>query len=150
MSFSTINPVTGQIIKEYEEFSFDDIDRIIKQSHNAFLGWKRTSFAERSELMQNATNILRENKNQYGELMALEMGKPLAQGIAEAEKCAWVCEHYAENAEWHLSDEIIKTEMAKSYVSFKPLGVVLAIMPWNFPFWQVTFMGPLDEIPKNL
>jgi len=93
--------------------------------------------------MKRAAAILRERKHQLARLMALEMGKPLKQGIAQAEKCAWVCDYYAENAELHLAPDVIKTEGLKSYVAFEPLGVVLAVMPWNFPFWQVfRFVAP--------
>ncbi len=137
MSITTINPATEEILNEFEEHSFDEINRIIGKASIAQKSWKEKSFSERAKLMLNASSILRKRKNELAELMALEMGKPLAQGISEVEKCAWVCEYYAENAERQLKDEHIKTEMSKSYVSFQPVGVVLAIMPWNFPFWQV-------------
>ena len=87
--------------------------------------------------MKKAAAILRERKAEFARLMAIEMGKPLKQGVAEAEKCAWACEYYADNAEAYLAPEITKTDASKSYVAFDPLGVVLAVMPWNFPFWQV-------------
>jgi len=137
MSFKTINPATEEILKEYQEMSYSEIDEIIIKSNNCFKHWRKTSFSERSKLMLNAASILRKRKNEYAELMALEMGKPLAQGISEAEKCAWVCEYYAENVTLQLQDEPIKTEMSDSFVTYQPIGTVLAIMPWNFPFWQV-------------
>ncbi|OGU12057.1 MAG: succinate-semialdehyde dehydrogenase [Ignavibacteria bacterium GWB2_35_12] len=137
MSIITINPATEEILNEYDEFTFEQINESIHQANQAHEIWKNTTFSERSKFMLNAASILRNKRNEYAELMALEMGKPLAQGLSEADKCAWVCEYYAENAEQHLKDEHIKTEMTKSYVTFNPLGVVLAIMPWNFPFWQV-------------
>lgn len=137
MSFKTINPATEQIIKEYDELSADEIKQKINKTHAAYEDWRRTDFALRKELMLKAAGILRGKKNKYAELMAVEMGKPFQQGVAEAEKCAWACDYYAENAEAQLADLDIKTEMTRSYAAFRPIGPVLAIMPWNFPFWQV-------------
>jgi len=133
----SINPYNGEIIKEYQEMSLDEIGQIIEQAQESFLTWRNVSFEKKSAFMKRAAKILRENSREYGKLMALEMGKPIKDGIAEAEKCAWVCDYYAENAEKFLEDEVIETDATKSYVSYQPLGVVLAIMPWNFPFWQV-------------
>lgn len=137
MSFQTINPANDEIIKHYEEFTAGELNSIIDKTDLAFKSWRKTSFNYRSDLMRNAATILRERKREYGQLMAIEMGKPINQGIAEAEKCAWVCDFYADNAESFLNDMSIKTDASKSFVSFLPLGTVLAIMPWNFPFWQV-------------
>jgi succinate-semialdehyde dehydrogenase / glutarate-semialdehyde dehydrogenase len=137
MAFRTINPATEEIIKEYEELNLNEIEIKLTESAIAFKNWRKTSFKNRSELMLKAADILEIRKEEYGRLMAVEMGKPLAQGISEAEKCAWVCRYYAENAEEQLKNDIIKTEFSDSYVSFQPIGSVLAIMPWNFPFWQV-------------
>ncbi len=137
MSFATINPSTGEIIKEYAELNKDEINEKIQKTYNAFKGWQKISLTDRSYLMRSAAKILKENKEKYGRLMALEMGKPLKQGIGEAEKCAWVCNYYADNAEQHLGDMDIPTELKSSYVTYRPLGPVLAVMPWNFPFWQV-------------
>ncbi|MDQ1266297.1 MAG: succinate-semialdehyde dehydrogenase / glutarate-semialdehyde dehydrogenase, partial [Bacteroidota bacterium] len=137
MSIITINPATGEKLNEYPEHSYEECVRLIEKSHIIQNNWRKTSFRHRAELMFKASQILTDYKRKYGELMALEMGKPLAQGISEAEKCAWVCRYYAENAEEQLKDIEIKTEMKESFVSFQPLGTVLAIMPWNFPFWQV-------------
>ena len=137
MNFQTINPATEEIICEYEEYSTNKIEEIIQNSETAYLKWKRTSLAERSKLMLNAADILINRKREFAELMALEMGKPILQGIAEIEKCASCCRYYAENAEQQLKDIHINTDFKKSYVSFQPIGIVLAIMPWNFPFWQV-------------
>ena len=137
MSFSTINPATEEIIKHYDELSIEEVNLKIEKAHNAHLSWKEVPFSNRAELMFNAAKVLREKKEEYAELMAIEMGKPYVQGISEAEKCAWVCDYYAENAEKQLADEVIATEMSRSYVTFQPIGAVLAIMPWNFPFWQV-------------
>ncbi|MFA6572212.1 MAG: NAD-dependent succinate-semialdehyde dehydrogenase [Bacteroidota bacterium] len=137
MSFNTINPTTEEIIREYLEFTESEVDNKITSAHKRFGEWKNTSFAHRSKLMLNAAKILRDKKKDYAGLMALEMGKPLAQGVSEAEKCAWCCEYYAENAEKMLSDENVQTQMSRSFISYQPIGAVLAIMPWNFPFWQV-------------
>jgi succinate-semialdehyde dehydrogenase/glutarate-semialdehyde dehydrogenase len=137
MSFTTINPSNGEVIKEYEELTPLQIDAAIIKSQEAFKQWKSVPFGKRADMLMNAARILRQNKLEYGSLMALEMGKPLQQGISEADKCAWACEYYAENAEQQLEDIPIQTDASESFVSFKPIGPVLAIMPWNFPFWQV-------------
>ena len=134
---TSINPTNNKPIKTYDEMSSEEYLKIISRADNAFTLWKETSFAHRSELMINAAKVLRENSEEYSVLMTMEMGKPIVQSRAEVEKCAWVCDYYAENAEKFLADEIIKTEATKSFVSYQPLGVILAIMPWNFPFWQV-------------
>ena len=133
----SINPYTEEIIKTYPEHSQAEIRDIIKIAYKAFENWNDVGFDERSSLMKKASDVLRKRKDEFGELMTLEMGKPIQQSIAEVEKCAWVCDYYSENAKHFLADEIIKTDASKSYVSYQPLGVVLAIMPWNFPFWQV-------------
>jgi len=137
MSITTINPSTGESIKSYEETSPEQIEQLIDQLHLSFQSWRKTGFTERAVMMKNAAEILRKRSGEFAKLMALEMGKPLTAGKAEAEKCAWVCDYYADNAEKFLKQEIIETDASKSYVTFQPLGVVLAIMPWNFPFWQV-------------
>lgn len=137
MALQAVNPATGETIKTYDEMSPAETGQIITQAHQTFRDWKQTTFAERAQMMQQAAHILRENANAYGVLMAQEMGKPIREGRAEAEKCAWVCEYYAENAATFLQPEVIPTDASKSFVTFQPLGVVLAVMPWNFPFWQV-------------
>ena len=137
MTLNAVNPATGETIKTYEEMTPVEVGQVITQAHTTFVDWKQTTFAERARLMQRAGHILRENAQEYAVLMAQEMGKPIKDGRAEAEKCAWVCEYYAENAETFLQPEIIPTDASKSFVTFQPLGVVLAVMPWNFPFWQV-------------
>jgi succinate-semialdehyde dehydrogenase/glutarate-semialdehyde dehydrogenase len=109
----------------------------IDQAHEAWKAWRTVPFSGRGTLMKNAAAILRRRKDELAKLMAIEMGKPLKQGVAEAEKCAWACEYYADEAEAILAPEAFKTDAAKSYVAFEPIGVVLAIMPWNFPLWQV-------------
>lgn len=115
----------------------DEIDSIIQNANKAQKQWKTKSFEVRAQYLLKIAAILKERKQELAELMANEMGKPLAQGVGEAEKCAWVCEYYADNAEAFLENDVIETDASKSYVTFNPLGVVLAIMPWNFPFWQL-------------
>ena len=137
MSVESINPTTGEILKKYDEMTPEEISATIEKADRAFASWRTTSFGERAERMRVAGRIVREKTDEYARLMADEMGKPLAEGRAEAEKCAWVCEYYAENAEKFLAREEIQTEASASFVTFEPLGVILAVMPWNFPFWQV-------------
>jgi succinate-semialdehyde dehydrogenase/glutarate-semialdehyde dehydrogenase len=137
MSIKVINPSTGLEMKSYQGQNPKQIEEIIEYSHNSFLSWRETSFSERSELMQSVSRILRENIYSLAELMAMEMGKPIREGWAEIEKCARVCEYYAENAGKFIGPETVETDAACSYVSFQPLGPILAVMPWNFPFWQV-------------
>ncbi|MFH1051849.1 MAG: NAD-dependent succinate-semialdehyde dehydrogenase [bacterium] len=137
MKFWTINPSTEEKIREYESYTLVTLENKIKDTYKSFLNWKGTTFQYRAELMLKAADVLKKNKHDYATLMALEMGKPFSQGISEIEKCAVCCEYYAQNAETFLTDIEYKTEMTKSYVTFTPLGIVLAVMPWNFPFWQV-------------
>jgi succinate-semialdehyde dehydrogenase/glutarate-semialdehyde dehydrogenase len=117
--------------------SVETVATIIESSHGAFLEWRKTSFFDRARLMKKAAEVLRGNLDEYAKLMTLEMGKTLGEGRAEAEKCAWVCDYYSENAEKFLTSETVETDATRSFVTFQPLGVVLAVMPWNFPFWQV-------------
>src|SRR5574338_17721 len=133
----SINPVNNLTIKSYDEITSENCDQIISLVDDSFTIWKDKSFHFRSELMRSAADVLRNNSEEYSLLMTMEMGKPIAQSKAEVEKCAWVCDYYADKAEQFLSDEIIKTDASKSFVTFQPLGVILAVMPWNFPFWQV-------------
>jgi succinate-semialdehyde dehydrogenase/glutarate-semialdehyde dehydrogenase len=137
MSFTTINPTTGKPMQTYDELTPDSAAAVIVKANEAWLSWRGTSFTMRAALMKKAATMLRERNRELALLMADEMGKPLAQGNAEVEKCAWACDYYADNAEQHLAPDVVRTESHKSYVAFEPLGVVLAIMPWNFPFWQV-------------
>jgi succinate-semialdehyde dehydrogenase/glutarate-semialdehyde dehydrogenase len=133
----SVNPATGQTISSYDEMTAAAAAAAVAQAHATWTSWRATTFGARSVLMRKAAAILRDRKQELARLMTTEMGKTLKQGVAEAEKCAWVCDYYAEHAERHLAPEVVKTEGSKSYVAFEPLGVVLAIMPWNFPFWQV-------------
>lgn len=143
MSILSINPANGKLIRSYKEDSEKQVSSKIEKVHSAWLKWKDTSFPERAELLRNTSAILLKRKLELATLMAKEMGKPIAPGIAEIEKCAAVCDYYAAKGADFLKDETIKTEASKSYVSFQPLGVVLAVMPWNFPFWQLfRFLAP--------
>ncbi len=137
MVLKSVNPATDEVIEEYEEMSPQAVGDAIQQCHEAFLLWRKTSFAERAAIMKRVARILRDKAADYARLMALEMGKPVSAGRTEAEKCAWACEYYAENGERFLAAETVRTEASKSLVIFQPLGVILAIMPWNYPFWQV-------------
>lgn len=143
MSIQSINPVNGQLVKTYEEDGDERIARKIEQGHKTWLTWKNSSFRERASFLTKTALILRERKTTLAALMATEMGKPLKDGAQEIEKCALACEYYAENGERFLKDEPVRTDATNSFVSFQPIGVVLAIMPWNFPFWQVfRFLAP--------
>jgi succinate-semialdehyde dehydrogenase/glutarate-semialdehyde dehydrogenase len=137
MSIDTLNPATGQLIRSYTEMTGEEVERRIQAAATAFGIWRRESFEKKSVMMKNAAARLRSNQDSYARLMAFEMGKPLTQGLAEIEKSARVCEYYAEQAEAFLKPEEISTDASKSYAAFEPLGVLLAVMPWNFPFWQV-------------
>lgn len=136
-TMDSVNPATGRTIKSYPQMTPQEVKAIIEQAHQAFLTWRTTSFAERAKLMKAAASVLRDGKEQYARLMAEEMGKPVRDGRAETDKCAWICDYYAENAERFLAAEPIETEATESFVTFQPLGVVLAVMPWNFPLYQV-------------
>lgn len=131
------NPYSGEEIQSYKNHTKDEVSEIIDQADQRFYSWRETSFSHRKKLMLAAAEELKKNKKEYAETMTAEMGKPITQAIAEIEKCALVCKYYAENAEKQLADEVIETDADKSYVSFEPLGVVLAVMPWNYPYWQV-------------
>ncbi len=137
MTIVAMNPATNENIREYEEPTVEEVRDIIARADQAFTRWRKTPFSERAVLMHEAANILRDRAGEFARLMTLEMGKPIKDGRAEAQKCAWVCDYYAENAEQFLQRELVETDARKSFVTFQPLGVVLAVMPWNFPFWQV-------------
>ncbi|MCF7792726.1 MAG: NAD-dependent succinate-semialdehyde dehydrogenase [Candidatus Cloacimonetes bacterium] len=132
-----INPADNQFVKEYNNDSSEIVQLKLEKAQKAFLDWKKTEFSYRAKLMRNAAEILRKRSQEYAELMTIEMGKLISSGKAESEKCAWVCDYYAENAEKFLQDEPIITDADKSFITYQPFGVILAIMPWNFPFWQV-------------
>src|SRR5262245_922182 len=132
-----INPATGEPIREYPEHDNSEVRRRLQSTEQAFATWRKTSFADRSRLMQQAARILRDRNANYSRLMTEEMGKPIAEAEAEIEKCARNCDFFAEHAQTFLAEETVSIEAAWSFVRFDPLGIVLAIMPWNFPFWQV-------------
>lgn len=137
MAIASINPATGETLQTFESLSQEQLDAKLQLAHETFRNYRRNSFAERAQMMLRAGEILEAEKKDFARVMALEMGKPINGGVQEAEKCAWVCRYYAENAEKHLADELVETNANRSYVRFQPLGAVLAVMPWNFPFWQV-------------
>jgi succinate-semialdehyde dehydrogenase/glutarate-semialdehyde dehydrogenase len=137
VTIATVNPATGEMLKEFEELSDREVQEKIALAAKSFLTYRDTAFAERAARMTRAAELLERDANRYGKLMTIEMGKPITASIAEVRKCALVCRFYAENAERFLSDEYVATDATSSYVHYQPLGVILAIMPWNFPFWQV-------------
>ena len=137
MSIASINPATGETLKTFEPHSDSQVDLKIQTALDSFRAYRLTSFEERVQKMFRASEILENEKLEFGRMMTLEMGKPIKAAIAEAEKCVWVCRYYAENAQRYLADQLVETDATKSFIRFQPLGVVVAVMPWNFPFWQV-------------
>ena len=137
MRLKSINPYTASLIEEFEEYSDLKLDQILTQSVYAFKKWRSTDFILRKLLLKKAADILTDNVREYALTITTEMGKPISESKAEVEKCAWVCNYYAENGEAFLKEEPAGTDAFLSYVSYEPLGPVLGIMPWNFPFWQV-------------
>jgi succinate-semialdehyde dehydrogenase/glutarate-semialdehyde dehydrogenase len=137
MVVQSINPATEDVLQTFEEFSDQQVDAAVQQAHDAQKLWQATSFGERSACIQSMARTLRAQKERLAALATSEMGKPIVEAEAEIEKCAWNCDYYAEHAAQFLADEPVETNATDSYVAFEPLGVVLAIMPWNFPFWQV-------------
>jgi succinate-semialdehyde dehydrogenase/glutarate-semialdehyde dehydrogenase len=137
MPIASINPTTGETLKTFDALSAQQLDEKLRLAAHTFRTYRRTSFAERTRLMLRAAEILETRKHELAKVMTLEMGKPIKTAVSEAEKCALVCRYYADTAAQHLADEVVETNARKSYVSFQPLGPVLAVMPWNFPFWQV-------------
>jgi succinate-semialdehyde dehydrogenase/glutarate-semialdehyde dehydrogenase len=139
----TINPATEEKIESYSLMADEQVETILRQAHDAHEHWRKVSFSERAERMNRAASVLRENSDRYAARMTEEMGKPIKQSHAEVEKCAWVCEYFADNAERFLAQREIETDASQSFVTFQPLGVVFAIMPWNYPLWQVfRFIAP--------
>jgi succinate-semialdehyde dehydrogenase / glutarate-semialdehyde dehydrogenase len=134
---AVINPTTGRQEEEYGEMTLSETGAIVAAAHEAFLAWRRTSFQERAVLLRRVAAILHDNKETYARLMVKEMGKLLTAARDEVDKCAWCCLYFADQAEAFMRDEFVATDAAKSYITHQPLGVILAIMPWNFPFWQV-------------
>ncbi|HEU5441976.1 MAG TPA: NAD-dependent succinate-semialdehyde dehydrogenase [Ktedonobacterales bacterium] len=137
MRFESVNPATGEVLETFEAFSTSQIEAALDQARSAFRDWRRRSFAERGDALRKVAAYLRAHKAPLARFATLEMGKPIGEAEAEIEKCAWNCEFYAERAEAMLADEPVTTSATQSYVSYLPLGPVLAVMPWNYPFWQV-------------
>ncbi len=137
MKFKSINPHNGKEIATYKEYNEKEVNTILEKSRVAFETWREVPLNVRCEFLVNAGGVLRNNIEKYAKTMTLEMGKPISEARGEINKCAWVCDFYAENAERFLADEIIETDATESFVSHDPIGTVLAIMPWNFPYWQV-------------
>jgi succinate-semialdehyde dehydrogenase / glutarate-semialdehyde dehydrogenase len=137
MGIASINPTTGETLKTFQELTKDELEQKLQLAADTFRTYRRTSFTDRSRMMLRAAEILESEKHEFARVMMTEMGKPINAAVSEAEKCALVCHYYAENAERHLADHVVETNARKSYVHFQPLGPVLAVMPWNFPFWQV-------------
>jgi len=135
--FKTVNPTTNREIKKFQEHTSKELENRLEKAQFGLSLNRSSAFSLRSKRMKNLAVILRENKLQYAHLITLEMGKPIKEAQSEIEKCAWLCEYYAQEARWMLQEEIIETEASKSVVCYEPLGILLAIMPWNFPFWQV-------------
>lgn len=133
----SVNPATGETIATYDEHSDDEVAEIVDRAHGAFVDWRQTSYDHRGDLLRKAAEVLEAKKEDLARLMASEMGKPIAGGRGEVEKCAWVCRYYADNGADFLADEHIETDKLKSFVHYEPLGTILAVMPWNFPLWQV-------------
>jgi len=143
MVMQSINPATEEVLESFEEFSPQQVDSALSQVHEAFSTWRKSSFDQRSAALLAIARELRADKSRWAGMITAEMGKPIIEAEAEIEKCAWNCDFYAESAEGFLTPEPAEIGVTESYVAFEPLGVVLAIMPWNFPFWQVVrFLAP--------
>lgn len=143
MTIQSKNPATGEVLKTFEALSDSQIEEKLARAQKTFAQWRNESFATRKKYMQALAELLKKKKAELAKIMTLEMGKPITEAKGEVEKCAWCVEYYAENAEKFLADEIVETDASKSMVQFEPLGPVLAVMPWNYPFWQVIrFIAP--------
>ena len=134
---TSTNPANGETVAEHEEHTAEEVARMITETHERHLEWRRTSFDHRADVLRAVADRLDARADELAELMALEMGKPLAAGRSEVEKCAWVCRYYADHGEEQLADIPVDADRRRSYIHHEPLGVVLAVMPWNFPLWQV-------------
>jgi succinate-semialdehyde dehydrogenase / glutarate-semialdehyde dehydrogenase len=137
MGIATINPTTGKTVQTFEPLSSDEIAGKLALAQQTFEAYRHSSFQQRAEWLHRAAQHLVDQKQHYGEIMTLEMGKPIAAALAEVEKSAWVCRYYADHASEILADQVIATDASRSFVRYQPLGIILAVMPWNFPFWQV-------------
>ncbi len=143
MTIASINPATGETLQKFEALSDSQLEEKLQVAVSAFSAFRKTTFAERAACMKKAAEILESDKEKFGRVMTTEMGKTYRSAVEEAAKCAWVCRYYAENAERFLADELAEVPGSKSFVRYLPLGPILAVMPWNYPFWQVfRFIGP--------
>lgn len=143
MAIASVNPATGEVLKTFEPLTAAQIEAKLSLAAKTFETFRKTTFADRARMMNKAADILESEKESLGKLMTLEMGKTLRSAIDEAVKCAWGCRYYAENAERFLADEVIETTASRSYIHYQPLGPILVVMPWNYPFWQVfRFIAP--------
>lgn len=143
MNIISKNPYTGKEVAKIKALNLKEIEEKINRAEQAFHTWRDTSFDARAIHLKNVASELTKNKEDYAHMITLEMGKPITQSIAEIEKCAWVCTYYSTNAQKHLANRLIETEASSSYVRYDPIGIVLAVMPWNYPFWQVfRFIAP--------
>ncbi len=141
--FKSVNPYNQEVIATFDHQSEDQVRQILNSANTTFTKWRTTPFAARAEFLKKVSVEIRDNQVRYAETITREMGKPILQARAELEKSAWVCEFYADHAEAFLREDIVETDASKSWVSYEPLGVILAIMPWNYPFWQVMrFLAP--------
>ncbi|MBC2595797.1 NAD-dependent succinate-semialdehyde dehydrogenase [Ruficoccus amylovorans] len=137
MALATVNPATGELLREYPEMELPEILSILDKAQEDFEQWRERPVARRAGMFARVAEILRVEKEAFAAIMTKEMGKPVAEAVSEVEKCAWVCEYYAKHGADFLADQPIETEATESFVTFQPLGIILAVMPWNFPFWQV-------------
>src|SRR6476469_1055282 len=137
MTIASINPATGQTVRTFTPLSGPELDARLQCAAQTFKEYRRTPLTQRTRLLLRAAEILESEKEKFGRLMVLEMGKTLKAAVEEAAKCAWGCRYYAEQAERFLADEVVETSATRSFVAYQPIGPILAIMPWNFPFWQV-------------
>jgi succinate-semialdehyde dehydrogenase/glutarate-semialdehyde dehydrogenase len=137
MPIATVNPSTGELVKSFEPLTDAELEAKLQKAADTFLTYRNVPFAERARMMMKAAAIIEAEKENYARVMTTEMGKTYRSAVDEAAKCAWVCRYYAENAEKFLTDELVETSAKRSYIRYQPLGPVLAVMPWNFPFWQV-------------
>src|SRR5688500_11852638 len=134
---TSVNPATEEVLARFDPFTSEEVNRALDEAQDAFIAWRERSLADRSIPMKRLAALLRERADRYGRLITIEMGKPITEAKAELEKCAWGAEHYADNAARYLADEVIETTAQRSLVAFEPLGIVLAVLPWNFALWQV-------------
>jgi len=137
MTIESVDPATGEVVGRYEEWTAEQVEAALERAHDAYVAWRAVPFGERAARLRAAAGILRDRAGRYARLMTAEMGKTLLQGRSEVEKCAWVCDWYADHGASFLADEPMESDGREAFVSYRPLGVVLAVMPWNFPFWQV-------------